>query len=224
VHGDPRGGGPDRKRDSPIRHGTVDGYSNRGCRCEDCKAAHADRARRYYEANCEEISQRSRQRYEANRENVLQRNQEYYEANREKVIERVRRYAETNPEKISKKQRRWRDANPEHNRQWRQTNPEKAATISSLASHRRRARELDAFIEDVPPLEIFERDEWRCQIPGCLYPDIPVSRSVTYPHPIFASLDHVVPLAKGGTHERSNLVTAHLRCNIAKGDRAGILT
>lgn len=31
-----------------------------------------------------------------------------------------------------------------------------------------------------------------------------------------ASLDHVVPLSKGGDHTRSNSVVAHLICNIRK--------
>jgi 5-methylcytosine-specific restriction endonuclease McrA len=34
------------------------------------------------------------------------------------------------------------------------------------------------------------------------------------------TLDHVIPLAKGGLHAASNLRVAHPRCNRSKGDRA----
>ena len=33
------------------------------------------------------------------------------------------------------------------------------------------------------------------------------------------SLDHVIPLSRGGTNEMSNLRPAHLACNIAKHNR-----
>ncbi|MGV7750350.1 HNH endonuclease [Mycobacterium kansasii] len=75
------------------------------------------------------------------------------------------------------------------------------------------------FVEDVPRVEIFERDSWQCKIPGCLYPGVPVSLDVAYTDPLYASVDHVIPLSKGGPHERSNLQTAHLRCNTTKNAR-----
>lgn len=78
---------------------------------------------------------------------------------------------------------------------------------------------MAAFVEDVPPLEIFERDNWQCQIPGCIYPDIPATLNVGRYDPLLASLDHIVPLSKGGKHERSNLACSHLRCNQKKHTR-----
>jgi 5-methylcytosine-specific restriction endonuclease McrA len=41
------------------------------------------------------------------------------------------------------------------------------------------------------------------------------------PSPWSVSLDHIVPVSKGGTHTRDNVQAAHLRCNQAKGDREG---
>jgi 5-methylcytosine-specific restriction endonuclease McrA len=34
-------------------------------------------------------------------------------------------------------------------------------------------------------------------------------------------VDHVVPLARGGTHTRDNLATACPSCNISKGTKLG---
>lgn len=81
---------------------------------------------------------------------------------------------------------------------------------SNAAKHERRARE-EARIERFDPLEVYERDDWMCQICGS-----EVDRAVLYPEPMSASLDHVVPLSKGGDHTRENTVLAHLRCNLVK--------
>lgn len=40
-----------------------------------------------------------------------------------------------------------------------------------------------------------------------------------WPHPFSKSLDHVLPIAKGGTHTLANVKLAHLTCNQRKSDR-----
>ena len=62
--------------------------------------------------------------------------------------------------------------------------------------------------------EVFERDGWVCGI--CCEP---VDSALEYPHPMSKSLDHVVPLSRGGSHSRGNAQLAHLSCNLRKGDR-----
>lgn len=84
------------------------------------------------------------------------------------------------------------------------------------AKHKRRARKRDAFVARVTRRSIFERDRWRCHICGK-----PVRRKAVVPHPLAPTLDHLIPLAEGGTHEPANVRTAHYRCNVAKGDRGG---
>lgn len=55
--------------------------------------------------------------------------------------------------------------------------------------------------------ELFERDSWTCRYcGGAVSPDT-------------ATLDHFVPVAKDGTSDPSNLVTACLICNSVKGSR-----
>lgn len=77
-----------------------------------------------------------------------------------------------------------------------------------------RSRRLAAFRAPVDRQEIFERDRWVCQLCGMRIPN-----SALYPDPLSASLDHILPLAEGGTHEPSNCQASHLRCNLAKGRR-----
>jgi hypothetical protein len=63
--------------------------------------------------------------------------------------------------------------------------------------------------------EIFQRDEWMCQI--CKKP---VSQRIkTYPHPLAPTVDHIIPVILGGTDDAANLQTAHMRCNSSKGAR-----
>lgn len=83
-----------------------------------------------------------------------------------------------------------------------------------LANARRRAAERSAFVENVSRKKIYERDGWRCQL--CRKP---VDRAKVVPHPLAATLDHIIPLAKGGTHEPANVQCAHFLCNSLKGDR-----
>lgn len=82
------------------------------------------------------------------------------------------------------------------------------------AKDRRKARRREAYVEDVWRLKVYERDGWRCQLCGRA-----VRRTAAVPHPLAPTLDHIVPLASGGTHEYANVQTAHFLCNSRKGDR-----
>lgn len=78
----------------------------------------------------------------------------------------------------------------------------------------RKARLRAALVESFDRVEIFERDGWTCQI--CL---TPVDRSAKFPSPASVSLDHIIPIARGGKHSRANSQTACLGCNVRKGVR-----
>ena len=80
------------------------------------------------------------------------------------------------------------------------------------ATSRITARGSDGTVHRVRRIDIYERDHWICQLCGT-----EVDRSGRHPNPDAPSLDHIVPVARGGTHEASNLQTTHLRCNLARG-------
>lgn len=83
------------------------------------------------------------------------------------------------------------------------------------AWHRRRALIKGSETgEPVILAYIAERDKWKCHI--CRKR---VSPERKWPHPLSPSLDHLVPVSKGGIHDPSNVRLAHSRCNIAKNDR-----
>lgn len=75
-----------------------------------------------------------------------------------------------------------------------------------------RATQAGVTVEVVHPQLVFERDEWVCGI--CSHP---INRMVKAPHGMSPSLDHIVPLARGGAHSYANVQAAHLGCNRLKG-------
>lgn len=79
------------------------------------------------------------------------------------------------------------------------------------AGHRRRARKKEAFVENVYRKRIFERDGYKCHICGKR-----TNPNAAVPSPKAPTLDHIIPLASGGTHEPSNVATAHFICNSRK--------
>lgn len=82
--------------------------------------------------------------------------------------------------------------------------------------YRRRAEKFGVQFEQFNKWDIYDRDNWTCGI--CLDP---VDPELTYPDPMSVSLDHVIPLSKGGGHIPSNTQCSHLSCNVRKGARHG---
>jgi 5-methylcytosine-specific restriction endonuclease McrA len=66
--------------------------------------------------------------------------------------------------------------------------------------------------DDIDHLVVFERDEWICHICNKL-----IDRFLRGDAWMRATLDHVVPLALGGTHTWDNVAAAHWFCNMQKG-------
>lgn len=106
-------------------------------------------------------------------------------------------------------------------RSTRHTCSTKCAEAARLEGRRegkqkRRAIKRDAFVARVSPRKVFERDGWRCHLCGKK-----INRTAKAPHPKSATIDHVIPLAAGGTHEPLNCRSAHFICNSTKGARGG---
>ena len=105
---------------------------------------------------------------------------------------------------------RRRAANRATSLAWAKNNPEK-----HLAKDQRyKSRKLDQFIEDVDRLVLADRDSWICGICCAI-----INQELSWPDPGSLSVDHTLPLSKGGEHSYSNTQAAHLVCNISKGNR-----
>lgn len=77
---------------------------------------------------------------------------------------------------------------------------------------RYRARKVNAYVAPVFTEEIIKRDKGICGICGKK-----ISLKLQYPHPMSLSIDHILPLSDGGTHEPKNVQLAHFICNSVKG-------
>jgi 5-methylcytosine-specific restriction endonuclease McrA len=158
-----------------------------------------------------------REHYARNREKQKARKLAYYHANRELAAERSRRYREANPEKRAETWARWYAKNRERvqiaNRQrydaevhraWRNANREKYREIQL----RRRARLAKAAGADYTNERLirarFSYYGNRCRYCGA-EGDLEV--------------DHVIPLARGGSHWPANIVPACSPCNKRKNAR-----
>lgn len=96
-------------------------------------------------------------------------------------------------------------------REWRRENPDKHRAQHST----RRARKYDnGPVESISYFIVFQRDCGQCKL--CL---LDVDKNAVYPDPLAGTIDHVIPLSKGGTHTYDNVQLAHSICNSRKGNR-----
>jgi 5-methylcytosine-specific restriction endonuclease McrA len=80
--------------------------------------------------------------------------------------------------------------------------------VNEYRHRKRSAPRAMPFRSHVSRHAIAERDAWTCQL--CLGP---IDRA-TIP-----TLDHIIPLSRGGGHTADNVQLAHLSCNARKGNR-----
>lgn len=81
---------------------------------------------------------------------------------------------------------------------------------NKIKKYRRRLL-IGASLESFHPTDVFKRDRWRCQLCGCK-----VTRATGEYSPTQATLDHIVPLSRGGSHTTANVQTACRQCNSKK--------
>lgn len=142
--------------------------------------------------------------------------------NHERHLASVKDWAERNPEKVSEYRATRRERGGadlvEYHRAYYEANREKLLERSKQwqANNRdqhhanlmaRKTRKKNAFVERVRRDVLAKRDDWKCGICGD-----EVTRADW-------TVDHVIPLAKGGEHSYANTQIAHRICNIRKGTK-----
>lgn len=80
----------------------------------------------------------------------------------------------------------------------------------------RRARIANApLVDNIDPIAVLSRDKWKCHICGRKTPK-KLRGTIEDNAP---EMDHIIPLARGGTHTWDNVACACRKCNSDKGDR-----
>lgn len=166
----------------------------------------------YYAENREKIAAKAREWRMANPERFAANNRKYREANRAQLAERACAYRAANPEKAAEVVRAWKVANPEKvakaNRDWHSANPEKSA--ESKRNRRARIRNAEGKHTAADVRRIFDNQRGMCA--NC-HAKLFKSGSQKF------HVDHVMPLAKGGTNWPSNLQLLCPPCNLSKGSK-----
>lgn len=140
---------------------------------------------------------------------------DWYERNRESRKAQTKAWARANRDKVrasvKKNYHKHREHRREYFRRWYaelRADPERwAATSERLRANanRRRAHMNSAPSSPYSRTAIFERDGWRCHICG---------RKVSVKD---ASIDHLVPISRGGSDTADNVSLAHVNCNKRRG-------
>jgi 5-methylcytosine-specific restriction endonuclease McrA len=153
-----------------------------------------------------------REHYLRNREQKIKYAAEYRAANAQRIRESAKhaewsaRYREKNYEKCLQMTKAWKDSNPEQRKktqaEWLQNNLEKHRTYQ----HNRRARKNQAGGSLSPDLaeRLYAAQKGKC---ACCRR--PLNGSF--------DMDHIVPLALGGSNTDDNIQLLTKRCNRQKG-------
>ena len=155
-----------------------------GLRAE-CKECYNEYSAKYYQDNKEVINKRTSEYnklyYQNNKEKFKEYNEQYYQSNKEEVKENRRKYYENNKETCK-----------ETTKQWCINNPDKVFNICQ----KRRLKEQSQGngISKEQWLEIMTFFNWKCAYSG---------ENLTENN---RSLDHIIPLNRGGENEIWNLV------------------
>ena len=158
------------------------------------------------------------------KEKMRKYKKEYRQKNKERIRAYRKKYDKEHKEEICLYQKKYREKHraemKKYGKNYWNKNKEKMSVINKLWAknhlekcnqyrRKRRAIRMGADGEKFSHLEIYERDGWICQICGKK-----VDKKLKYPNQLSASLDHIVPLSKGGSHSRSNVQLAHWICNV----------
>lgn len=137
---------------------------------------------------------------------------EYRAANAQRRSDYSRRWRQANLERARIVSRAWYQANKEQKlekgRAWFQANPERRREFTLRRLARKRAATVGVI--DLDAL-------WVQQGGICPLCGLEIDKSLMGPDPLSKSLDHILPLSKGGAHSQDNVQWTHLRCNLMKG-------
>jgi hypothetical protein len=123
-------------------------------------------------------------------ERMIQHEKLKLKLNRERIAERRREYQKSNADKLKK-----------YHATWRKDNPEKRL---AMANRQRAARK-----------QAIPQDSWKKGADGIYAIAHRISECLGVKHHV----DHIIPIAKGGTHERGNLQILPAKLNLKKSDK-----
>lgn len=148
-------------------------------------------SKQYHESNKDKISEYNKQRYQKKRKEILGRTKKYYQVHKERYKENYRTFREEHkPEELERVSK------------WQKNNKEKGV----LKSQRRRAKERQLESN-------YSEEEWF----GCK--NYFNNKCAYCGKKVKLTVEHVIPVNKGGSYIRQNIIPACGTCNRSKGDK-----
>ena len=172
----------------PCKHGHLCERYVCKWQCIECKAS-LDRA--YEAGNRDRILSRRAKYRDHNRDGIRQADRDFHQRNRERRKALMREYAGKNSAKAVERAREWNKANPESKR-------------TSVRTRRAKKRDATGSHTAADIKTLFQRQNGRCA--SCA-----ISLKQGY------HVDHISPLAKGGSNGPDNLQLLCPPCNQRKG-------
>jgi 5-methylcytosine-specific restriction endonuclease McrA len=172
--------------------------------CRACDKARLDASgygKTYYQNNRETRLAKEAQRRAQNREQENKRSRKWKQENKERCRVVNAAWNRNNRERAHQNATAWRKANPERNRdnqnRWRKENPDKqrAKEVRRRTAHRANGV---YFISNAEIKRLYSSPCFYCQD----------TKDIT--------LDHIIPISRGGSHSIGNLLPACRSCNLSK--------
>ncbi len=200
----------------------------RGVKTASCLACVYVKGKNWRENNRERNNKNSYAWAKANPEKAHAAQQKYYYKNQARRCEIAREWAKNNPEQKRATKRAWIAKNLERkratarlwakknrdrrqpsrrewNRQWRKNNPDKRRIEEHIRRTRKRAAGGKFTVADIADIRKNQRN--KCAEPTCRKR---LTRATEH-------IDHIIPVARGGTSWRKNLQLLCQQCNQSKG-------
>lgn len=183
--------------------------SNRGGLAHECKNCVAARTRRWYQSNKERSRAAHKAVYEKTKDRRAEVNKVWVAANKERVADTKRRYRERHRERLNQEARARELANPEKRassrKKYDDANPDARRRITQ--NRRARIRGDGGVLPRTIHASLKKLQHGKCAVCSC---DLTESGY---------QLDHIIPVARGGAHDSSNMQLLCPRCNQSKGAR-----
>ena len=166
--------------------------------CKRCIAEYdKQHSKTYYQDNKEQRQQYNKQYYEQNKEQFKEYNKQYYEQNSEIIKQQNMQYYEQK-----------KDICKQRKKNYYNTPQGQTVYFNSNVKRKQRKEEQGAGITGEQWKEMMDFFDWKCAYSG---------KSISYKKN--RSIDHIVPLVKGGANEIWNLVPMYRPYNSSKQEK-----